>query len=221
MLVASVGSNQTHAFSWKVLAMAKCHSTVIQPFPDNIDRDQFGAWISGFSAGEAYFGIGLANHHKTPWARFVIQLRVDDRPILELIRSYFGVGILENYEPHKTILKSNPGVKYRINRIPHLSTVIIPHFDRFPVFAKKQRDFEIWKAGIQFIVSVCDSGQRGKGCRPDRKAWWKASELSKLKEYVEALKEVRRFVPNSPVNGHPVPIIEPYRPPVAQGLLFD
>ncbi len=202
------------------------NNSIIPPFPNHIDRDQFGAWTSGFVAGEGYFGLGMTNDHgckgsKTPWAHFIIQLRRDDKRVLELIRSYFGIGIIRDYKPCKTILRANPGTVYRINRVPQLNSVIIPHFDRFPLFAKKQKDFEIWKAGVEFIVSVCKSGHRGKGCRADRKAWWKAPELAKFQEYAEALKQAKRYVPDSPTNGHPIPIIEPYRPTSSQGLLFD
>lgn len=45
----------------------------------------------------------------------------------------------------------NPQKKFVINRLEDLVHVVIPHFEKYPLQAKKAKDFEIWR-GIVLLV---------------------------------------------------------------------
>ncbi len=217
--------------------MATRKSIIIPPFPNHVDRDYFGPWLSGLVDGEGHFGIafvkGYGTDHglkktyrlridSTPCAYFAVVLRMDDRQILETIQSYFMAGNINNRKPDlKVSHNSNPTAVYRVNKIFHLVSAIIPHFEKYPLLAKKQRDFEIWKEAVRFMDRVRKSGRKGKGFRPDQKRWWNDLALAKFQEYVDALTQIRQYHLNPTINGHPIPVIEPYRPTTSQGLLFD
>lgn len=55
----------------------------IAPFPTTIDRDVFGAWLSGFTDGEGCFHLSLVKGKETGGlkAEFILQLRVDDADV--------------------------------------------------------------------------------------------------------------------------------------------
>ena len=70
---------------------------VIDPFPEDIDRDGFGHWLAGFTDGEGCFCLPYTRNRKrtdayTPSARFTINLRADDAVILYTIQSYWRKG---------------------------------------------------------------------------------------------------------------------------------
>ncbi len=206
--------------------MATSKSIIIPPFPDHINRDVFGQWISGFSDGESCFALGRTAHRDrgkiwTPRAMFVISLRADDIDVLRLIQSYFNFGLINMFPPFG---KSKPKARYCINRIGKLDELIIPRFEKYPLFAKKRTDFEIWRDGVRFVTGLRKNGQRGVGRRHGggKGTWWTTSEKATFDNYIKLLRDNRVYRdPESPVNGHSVPIIEPYRPTSSQGLLFD
>lgn len=66
--------------------------SVMDVFPGDIDRNSFGWYITGLTDGEGCFALLLGNHARrkqkrsTPSASFVINLRDDDREVLQLIQ---------------------------------------------------------------------------------------------------------------------------------------
>ncbi len=224
MVLHPFGSDKTHAFSWKVLAMPRHNSTIIPPFPDHIDRNVFGQWISGFVDGEGSFTLGRTAHRGrekrwTPRAMFLIKLRADDSEVLKLIQSYFGTGLISMMSERGS---SKPQTRYCINRINTLEEIIIPHFEQYPLFAKKRTDFEIWREGVKFVCGLRNGTERGRGRRKVTSTWWKKSEKDTFDQYIKLLRDNRVYRdPDSPLNGRPIPIIEPCHPTTSQGLLFE
>jgi hypothetical protein len=103
-------------------------------------------WITGFSDAESsfYISIGKNNNVKLGWAVkaiFEINLHLKDKKILENIKNYFGgVG---------NILTKENSVCYRISN-KELS-VLIEHFNNYPLITKKRADFELLKRVVDLI----------------------------------------------------------------------
>jgi len=81
-------------------------------FPTHIDRLHFSSWLSGFVDGEGHFelrrrGRSRRDGIRTPAAGFRIEVREDDRKILEIVHSFFGCGKFY----HLTHRQGNPSVR--------------------------------------------------------------------------------------------------------------
>ena len=66
-------------------------SAVPVPCPVDITAAELMPFLAGFASAEAHFG---ASHQGSP--RFVINLRADDGPLLQLFHRTFGIGHLRN-----------------------------------------------------------------------------------------------------------------------------
>ena len=129
----------------------------------NIDKDSFGHWLSGFVDGEGCFGIYCYSNKRTnefnPGAlsfEFSIQLREDDRDILEEIQRYFNCGHLAVGSRRKARaegkVNARDQIKFSCKKLSEILGAIIPHFDEYPLRAKKRGDFEIWKRAVLLQV---------------------------------------------------------------------
>lgn len=109
-------------------------------------------YIVGFIDGEGSFSIGVYKDKTMRNKVFVkpeleIELRADDREILERIQKTFGCGrIYEcNYERYGWY----PHVKYKISRLDDLCNVLIPFFEKYPPQAKKAQTFKYFKQVVE------------------------------------------------------------------------
>ncbi len=104
-------------------------------------------YVAGFIDGEGCFAISIG-FHKTLKNRseikleFEIELRADDREILERIKEVLGCGNIYNlnYERYGW----HPHVKYKVQKLDDFKTKIIPFFKKYPLQAKKKKSFEIF-----------------------------------------------------------------------------
>lgn len=182
--------------------MAKADS--IAPFPADIDRDAFGHWLSGLTDGEGCFMLVChlrKRRHSVarmqPSARFQIQLRDDELPILRKIQSYFGCGNIHTYVTKKG---THPIGSFESRSIVELIQVIVPHFLRYPLRAKKARDFAIWKEGVTLLASkICDSTFSVVTPRNTRRgrSRWDAGSVEQFKAFHDSLRLQRSY--QSPV----------------------
>ncbi|MDD3915305.1 MAG: LAGLIDADG family homing endonuclease [Bacteroidales bacterium] len=120
-----------------------------------------GEYIAGFTAGEGCFHIGVEYKKNAPRpqirAMFTIQLRADDVSVLEQIKDYLKCGNINVYERKN----GQRAACYRVGRKKDLVNIIIPFFERYPLRAKKQQDFYIWKIVVGMIDNdyhLCDDG---------------------------------------------------------------
>jgi hypothetical protein len=203
--------------------MAKAKS-IISPFPADIDRRDFGNWLSGFTDGEGCFRLARSRHPKHPeiyrsgFATFEINMRLDDRPILDQIQSFFGFGSITEHESYSEDRDAEDQAKLVCTRVRPLKGIIIPHFEQFPLRAKKARDFQIWREAVQLLYQVAmrpRKAKRGKGGGAGRIASWTPDELARFTEFCLALGDVREF------NAPPPVLTTPPRPSDSQGLLFE
>lgn len=133
----------------------------LEPFPNDINRDTFGWYISGFTDGEGCFSLFLSDRVRsgrkkqarpTPSASFALNLRKDDDGILKLIQSYFQCGSL-------IYGGTTTQCTLRFRKLSDLA-VIVEHFDKFNLFAKKKEDFKIWKQAVGLMCFVSERSQK-------------------------------------------------------------
>ena len=179
--------------------MAKTNS--IPPFPADIDRESFGHWLSGFTDGEGSFLLfapRMQHCKKKQWGRaeFRIALRSDDAGILRLIQSFFGCGHITNYHNQRSkIPNAKPYSTFYVQNKGDLANIIVPHFEFFPLRAKKQKDFAVWKEAIAFIYSL---KKRPKDRQPGQRggffANWTPLQTTRFLTMKDALRDVRKYV---------------------------
>lgn len=111
-------------------------------------------YIVGFVEGEGCFAITISKHKTKKLgfdARLVfeIELRGDDKPILEKIKDYFGVGHIYNlnYERYGWF----PHAKYAVHNLQEIKRSIIPFFKKYSLKGKKTKDFKIFCQAIKLF----------------------------------------------------------------------
>ncbi len=191
----------------------------IPSFPEDIDRNYFGNYLSGFVDGEGYFGLIWSPARNTGVATLVIELRHDDAEILDLIQSYFGCGYLFLREVGKWT--PNPKTGLHFSKIRDLAKIVVPHFDAFPLRAKKKNDFAVWRQGVELLYRIRQK-RMSKGGHPSGfVAKWTDQNKAEFMALVDLLKETRAY---KPPGSDPIPLP---KPPSSNGtthsqsLLFD
>lgn len=122
------------------LCWLKSHST---KFKESNYDDAFGNWLAGFTDGEGNFQM-TPNHSRS----FRINLREDDRTILEEIRNKLGCGIIHFLRKSKYNSNTRDQYQYTVATFVDLVNIIIPIFDKFHLRAKKQTDYLNWRISI-------------------------------------------------------------------------
>lgn len=116
---------------------------------DKINNKLNPNWITGFVDGEGCFMVNIieSKNSKIKWyilPGFEIKLHVRDTDLLREIKSYFKeVGSIWSYKDN--------GVIFRVNKLDHITSVIVPHFDKYPLITKKRGDFLLFKSIIELM----------------------------------------------------------------------
>ena len=98
-----------------------------------------------------------------------------------------------------------------------INRVVIPHFEKHPLYAKKARDFVIWRTAVELLVRIeLKSHKRGCGSGRGFPKTWTPDDREEFKAIIAALRESRQF--NAPAVLPP--ISSPPRPN-GQGRLFE
>jgi hypothetical protein len=172
-------------------------SHAIIPFPDFIDREAFGTYVSSMTDCEGHFSLTYTKDKRLsipmfPQAAFVIGMRADEIFILRTIQSFFGCGHIYFMSPGRP--QENPKVVFKISKTLDLWQIVVPHFEKYPSLAKKKEDFRIWRDGVELIATVVSGptsrrpGQRG-GTHPR----WSTASRAKFDVLHKALIEQRKF----------------------------
>ncbi len=190
-------------------------SDLITFTPEDLAHRDFSNWLSGFTDGEGCFM--LCNHFEpgrraVPTGRFVIKVRQDDCDIVYAIHSYFGCGRLQENQQGKI---GRPTITYSIRTAIDLYSVIVPHFDQFPLRAKKRRDYLIWREGVLMLKDIRSRKTRGTPGRRGIEPRWTDAEIAHFDSLVAALKSQRTYKANPIAIPKPLPAVQ------AQPLLFD
>jgi hypothetical protein len=149
--------------------------TPILPSVEHIDPS-FAHWLAGFVDGEGCFTIAYDPPGYSCWVS--IQLRRDDEPVLQEIRDQTGVGAIRRRGSRGS---HNPQSTWAVASKKDC-LLLVALFDKFPLRAKKRRDYLIWR---EAVIHWCRVSGRYEG---DKRRDWQ-----KMAEYKESLAAVRRF----------------------------
>ena len=127
--------------------------------------DPFGYWFSGIFDGEGHLGAWRRDRPDGYAERrlFIqIRLRDDDIDVLRRIQNEIGAGVLVHY-PGKG--NANPSAMIRIEQIKDLAELIIPLFDKYPLYTKKRDEYAIWRTLVrsQYVATLGGYSQRVAG----------------------------------------------------------
>ena len=174
--------------------MASSHRT-IPPFPGDINRDAFGHWLSGFVDGEGCFDLAIhrpgSSAGGTGSARLSIGLRSDDSEILGQIQSFWQCGV-KLYDPREGKPGRSKSV-LQIVRTDDLVNVIVPHFNAFPLRAKKRRDFVIWREAVVLLHRILKRKRKRRPIGYGQLPKWTLEERAEFRSIWESLKAIRNF----------------------------
>ena len=100
-------------------------------------------YISGYVDGEGCFSISFSKREKflvgfETKPSFSVSQNEDRAQILFLIQKVFECGFIRRDYSDKTL-------KYEVRSLGDLINKIIPHFEKYPLLSKKQKDFESFK----------------------------------------------------------------------------
>lgn len=177
--------------------MAKQYSTKI--FPEDIDRDSFGNWLSGFIDGEGCFRLLFicnkrpnGKTYQVPTARFELCLRQDDYETILLIHAYWNGGCL--YKKNSMRVGQQPACGYYLSSSVDLWEKVVPHIDKYPLYAKKRHDYVIWRRGVELLCKVrqrtrVHRGEENSGTYPK----WTEDEIQEFSYLVNSLKSQRVY----------------------------
>lgn len=105
-------------------------------------------FVTGFSDAEGCFTLSVikSNESKIGWRvfrSFAINIHKKDKALLEQIQSYFGgAGSITKQTSETT--------QYRVQSIKKL-TVILNHFDKYPLITRKWADYKLFKQAFTLI----------------------------------------------------------------------
>jgi|SRR5271166_1393193 len=106
-------------------------------------NDSFGYWLAGLIDGEGSFMIG--KDKRGVWSnKFTLNLRADDRAILETIHQHLHIGSLYAMAPQGT---ARPQVRWQVFR--HADCMELLNFlARHPLRTKKAHDLRVWREAV-------------------------------------------------------------------------
>ena len=100
------------------------------------------SYLSGFADGEGCFSVTFnrSKRHKFGWdirPSFSVSQNSDRAEVLQMFKSDFKCGTIRPDRSDKTL-------KYEVRSVPVLLEKIIPHFEEYPLFSGKMKDFKIF-----------------------------------------------------------------------------
>ncbi|MCL5435967.1 MAG: LAGLIDADG family homing endonuclease [Patescibacteria group bacterium] len=121
-------------------------------------------YVVGFIDGEGSFSVSISKHSTTKRrldvrAEFEMELREDDREILERIQQTIGCGYV-----YRLVYKRydwQPHAKYKVASIKELTEVLIPFLDAHPLQAKKKLVYELFRKIVFLIKDKKHLSDRG------------------------------------------------------------
>jgi len=107
-------------------------------------------WVTGFSDGESTFSVKFKKRSNLTWQVlpvFQIGLNIKDKDIIYKIKSFFNETGIVSFD------YKNSKVYYTINKISDLSSIVISHFEAYPLQSDKKIDFDLWVEIIRIMES--------------------------------------------------------------------
>lgn len=126
-------------------------------FPRTYDSDVDGGYVSGLVDGEGSFMVSFVER-RGRWnfnPKFGITLRIDDGAILKWVKSYFDCGRYSETVVAGSV--QSPRASLVVADLYSLMSKVLPHFDTYPLRAKKRHDYAIWK---EMVLLQADNFRR-------------------------------------------------------------
>lgn len=118
---------------------------------DHLSHDGFGHYLAGLVDGEGCFTI---SPNRPGFAcRLSLSLREDDAAILHVIRERTRVGKILTRPPQTSEVKRRAQTVWRVQKKAECQT-IVAIFDRFPLRAKKARDYSVWREAVLDMAAM-------------------------------------------------------------------
>lgn len=141
-----------------------------------MDDAGFGHWLAGFIDGEGCFII-----HPQPSGayrcEFRIALRDDDSAILEEILQRTGIGLIVRYAARYERVDGKPQAVWTVRTKPD-GFRLVDLLDRYPLRAKKARDYAIWREALVEWAEAKPGGRPDRG----RHDWSRIRDLKAMME---------------------------------------
>jgi len=105
-------------------------------------------WITGFTDGEGCFYVGINRNTEMSVGyqvlpEFTVVQHKRDVQVLHAFKEFFGCGVV----------RTNHGTRmaYRVRSLEHLSSVIVPFFEKHSLKTQKKQDFLLFRKIISLI----------------------------------------------------------------------
>jgi len=100
------------------------------------------SYISGFVDGEGCFCVSFqpSQRHRLRWEvrpSFSVSQNADRAQLLYVMKERWGCGSIRPDRSDRTL-------KYEVRNVSDLASVVLPHFERFPLMSSKQQDLELF-----------------------------------------------------------------------------
>lgn len=107
-------------------------------------------FITGFADAEACFTVVFQKNPKVKNGysislRFKIGLHKKDLWILEQLKSFFNIGGIQSTG------KGRDSFEFVVKSLKDITTVIIPHFDKYPLITQKRADYLLFKKVVELM----------------------------------------------------------------------
>ena|SRR5579862_595930 len=116
--------------------------------------------VAGLVVGEGCFYVESKADpkYKSGWRvrpAFCVEMRHDDREVLEGIRSHLDCGSIYDldfgrYKGYES-KKWKPHVKYRVGNLADMRDKVVPFFRRYPLFGRKRTAFELCAEIVELL----------------------------------------------------------------------
>jgi hypothetical protein len=118
------------------------------------ERPGFEQWVVGFVDGEGCFSISVVRNRvcRLGWQvqhEFSVTQGAPSLPALELLRQFFGVGMLIMNRRHDN--HREPLWRFSVKRRVDLMDVVVPFFEDHPLVTAKRADFELFREALELI----------------------------------------------------------------------
>nr|YP_009517163.1 LAGLIDADG homing endonuclease [Blastosporella zonata]YP_009517210.1 LAGLIDADG homing endonuclease [Blastosporella zonata]AYE93086.1 LAGLIDADG homing endonuclease [Blastosporella zonata]AYE93087.1 LAGLIDADG homing endonuclease [Blastosporella zonata] len=142
-----IPSKQLNRFLSTVSAIAVNDGKIL-PSPSHMDGGLNPYFVSGFADAESYFSTTIYKNNKLTTgyrvkSTFAIRLNQQDKLLLHQLQTFFcGIGTISRD------VKAN-AVKYSVDNLKDLTTIIIPHFKKYPLITQKAEDFRLFEQIVE------------------------------------------------------------------------
>lgn len=126
-------------------------------YPRDYMNDSDGNYVSGLVDGEGWFTIGVnqpSEERESYSPMFGVSLRADDAPIVRWLRSYFDRGQVHIIHRKSAPAHHGPMAAFTVGSIYDMASSVVPHFEKYPLRAKKKTNYILWKTGLEVIQSI-------------------------------------------------------------------